>query len=216
MKSVLVIGMGKFGTFLAQKMSEMGNEVMVVDKSPEVAAELSHIFGNVLIGDCTKREVLDELNIDNYDVCFVAIDEDFQSSLEITCLLHEMGARCIVSKTSRETQEKFLKLVGADEVIYPDKDSAEKTAMKYHAKNVLDYIPISGDDDIYELPIIEEWVGKTIEQINVRRVYKFTILAVKKANEVIPSPMPSYAFVEGDHILIFGKQSDVLKFDKKI
>lgn len=216
MKSVLIIGMGKFGTFLAEKLTELGDEVLIVDKDPETATELAHKFGNIQIGDCTKREVLEELDVKSFDACFVAIDEDFQSSLEITSLLHELGASCIVSKTGRETQEKFLKVFGAHEVVYPDKDSAEKTAIKYHAKHVVEYIPLSGDHNIYELPIVEDWVGKSIEQINVRKIYRINIVAVKKQDDLVPSPIPSYVFEEGDHILVIGKQADVFKLDKKI
>lgn len=208
--------MGKFGTFLATELDKLGDEVMIVDKDPEVAAELVHKFENIQIADCTKREVLEELNVKDYDVCFVAIDEDFQSSLEITSLLSELGAKCIVSKTSRESQEKFLLKFGANEVVYPDKDSAEKTAVKYHARNVVEYIPIGNDYNIYEMPIPDNWVGKSILDLDVRKAYKINVLAIKKGEDVVPAPLPAYVFEENDHVLIMGKQIDVLKLDKKI
>ncbi|MEG1528151.1 MAG: TrkA family potassium uptake protein [Clostridia bacterium] len=216
MKSILVIGMGKFGTYLATKLQELNNDILVIDNNPLIIEELASKFPNAQIGDCTKPEVLETLDIPSFDVCFVAIDENFQSSLEITSLLSEMGAKCVVSKASRGTQEKFLKRNGATEVVFPDKDIAERMAVRYSANNIYDCIHLSGDHSIYELPINELWVGKTIQIVDVRKIYGINILAIKQGDNVIPSPLPSYIFKSHDHIIVLGKQQNVLKLDSKL
>ena len=143
MKSVLVIGMGRFGQHLADEMLARGNEVMIVDEDPHRVEALAHRFTDAQIGDCTNVEVLRSLGVSNFDVCFVAIGENFQSSLEISLLLKELGAKKVVSKANKEIQAKFLLRNGADEVVYPDRDIAVKTAIKYSANHVLDYVGLA-------------------------------------------------------------------------
>jgi len=126
MKSILVIGMGRLGRHFATKMLALGNDVMIVDKDDSTIEQFSSIFTDSQIGDCRQEGVLRALGINNFDLCFVAIGEDFQASLEITSMLKDLGANYIVSKAREDRQAKFLKLVGANEVVYPEKEIAEK------------------------------------------------------------------------------------------
>ncbi len=216
MKSILIIGMGNFGKFLAYKLLELQNDVMVIDKDAQIIEEVAPIFTNAHIGDCTREDVLASIGVDSFDVCVVAIDENFQSSLEITSLLKEMGAKWVVSKSSRDRQAKFLTNIGADEVIYPEKDVAERLAIRLGASKIFDCIPLTHDYSIFEIPVMDEWVGRSIESLNMRKRYNINVLAIKKFKTILPSPMPSYAFLSSDHIIIMGKQEDVVKLSNKM
>ena len=160
MKSVLIIGLGRFGHHLCRNMAELGNEVMIVDQREEVLEDLLPIVTSAKIGDCTNEEVLRSLGVANFDLCFVCIGTNFQSSLEITSLVKEMGARCVISKANRDIHAKFLLKNGADEVIYPDRDIAEKLAVRHSANHVFDYIELTDEYSIYEIPPLTEWLGK--------------------------------------------------------
>lgn len=215
MKSVLIIGMGQFGRFLAEKFLTLGNDIMIVDKNEAIIEEMAPRFTNAQIGDCTNEDVLKALGVSSFDTCFVAIEENFQSSLEITSLLHELGAKKVVSKSSRDIQAKFLLKNGADEVVYPDKDSAERVAVKYSANNVFDYIQLGQGYSIFELPIMKDWIGKSISTLDIRAKYKVNVLAVKQEGK-ISLPTPEYAFLKDDHIVVLGIDSDVKRLTNKL
>ena len=211
MKSFLVIGMGILGSCLAQKMQELGNDVMIIDKDEKRIQELSTIFNDAIAGDCTNPAVLRSIGVNNFDYCFVGIGEDFYASLEITSILKELGAKCVVSKAKRFRQAEFLKKIGADEVFFPEKEIAEKLAVRYNATNIFDYIELTSDCSIFEIPIIPEWVGKTIIDINVRQKYKVNIIAIKNGEQTDPMPLGTYVFKAEDHIVVIGKSSDVFR-----
>lgn len=215
MKNILVIGMGRCGRHLASKMQELGNDVMIVDKDEETIEELSPLFTDSFIGDCTNTAVVRSLGVNNFDVCFVCIGENFQSSLEITALLKDMKAKYVVSKANRDIQARFLKSVGADEVIYPEREIAEKLAVRFNADNVYDYIELTDEYSIFEIPVSSAWVGKTVIEINVRRKYNINIIAIKKNEVLKPLPGGDYVFEANDHLVVIGKSSDVFKLSAK-
>lgn len=216
MKSILIIGMGAFGRHLALKMSELKNDVMIVDKDAAIIDEMSTLVTDAQIGDCTKEDVLRALGVSNFDICFVTIGDTFQSSLEITSLLKDIGAKYVISKASRDIQAKFLLRNGADEVVYPDKDMAEKLAIRCSAKNVLDYFSITKDYSIFEIPIMQDWVGFSIEEVNVRKKYHINILLIKNGNKIMTMPKADYIFKMDDQIIVIGKSEEVLKFTDNI
>lgn len=216
MKSVLIIGMGRMGRHLATKMQELGNEVMVIDKNPEIIEGLSVTYTNESIGDCTNESVIRALGVNNFDICFVSIGDDFQSSLVITSLLKQYGAQLVVAKAKQDIQADLLKKIGADEVVYPEREVAEKLAVRYNSRNVFDFVRLTSEYAIYEIPIRPTWVGCTISEINVRRKYQINIIAVKNQNELSPIPGAEYRFKEQDHIIVIGKSSDVFKVASKM
>ena len=171
MKSILVIGMGRFGTYLALKLTELGNQVMIADKNEDTVNRLAHNFTDAVIGDCSREEVLAEIGINNFDICFVTMGESFQSSLEVTSLLKDMGAKHVVAMSGSEIQSKFLLRNGADEVVYPEKDLAFKTAVRYNADNIFDFIQLGADYGVFEIKVPEEWAGKNLVDANVRKEY---------------------------------------------
>ena len=215
MKSVLIIGMGHMGRHLASKLQALGNEVMIVDKNPDVITALSDRFTDSNICDCTNESIIEALGVDNFDICFVTIGEDFQASLVVTSLLKQYGARMIVSKAKQKIQADLLRKIGADEIVWPEKEIAEKLAMRYNADNIFDYIPLTAEYSIYELPVPAAWVGQSLTELNVRRKYQVTIIAVKHDTALDPNVGPDYRFVQGDHVILIGQSDRVFRLANK-
>lgn len=213
MKSILVIGMGRFGTYLAKRLSEFGNQVMIADKNEDVINRLSPYFVDAIIGDCSREEVLREIGVDNFDICFVTMGESFQPSLEVTALLKDMGAKYVVSMSGSEIQSKFLLRNGADEVIYPQMDMAYKAAVKFNADNIFDFIKLGNDYGVFEVRVPREWVGKDVVEADIRKEYDLNVLAVKKGGTSTVFMATDYVFEEGDHVIVAGpfKAIDRLK-----
>jgi trk system potassium uptake protein TrkA len=204
MKSILIIGMGRFGHHLAANFLEHDHDVMIVDEDEEKLADMVPYATSTRIGDCTNEEVLKSIGVRNFDVVFVCIGTNFQSSLEITSLAKELGAKRVVSKATRDIQAKFLLRNGADEVIYPDKDIAEKWAERYSLDNLFDYIDLPGAFGIYEVPPLKEWVGRSIRESDIAAKHKISILGIKKKHEEEMSVMPSadYIIRDTDHLMV--------------
>ena len=204
MKSILIIGMGRFGHHLAANFLEHDHDVMIVDEDEEKLADMVPYATSTRIGDCTNEEVLKSIGVRNFDVVFVCIGTNFQSSLEITSLAKELGAKRVVSKATRDIQAKFLLRNGADEVIYPDKDIAENWAERYSLDNLFDYIDLPGAFGIYEVPPLKEWVGRSIRESDIAAKHKISILGIKKKHEEEMSVMPSadYIIRDTDHLMV--------------
>lgn len=216
MKSLLVIGLGRFGRHLALKLMELGNEVMIIDKDEEVVEKVAPFVTASRIGDCQDEQVLDELGVANFDICFVCISNDFQGSLEVTYLLKELGALHIVSRADRDAQTKFLQKIGADEVIHPEKEMAQRAAVKYSARNSFEYIELTPEYVICEIQVPNTWVGKTVSQIDVRLKYNVNIIGIKNGEVITPFVSPNHVFLKDEHIVIAGAKKDGLKLtDKK-
>ncbi len=215
MKSVLIIGMGRTGRHLANKLQELGNEVMIVDKDPDLIESFSDRFTDASVCDCTNTAIIEALGVDNFDICFVTIGEDFQSSLVVTSLLKQHGARLIVSCAKQDIQADLLKKIGADEIVRPEREIAEKLAVRYSADNVFDFIPLTAEYSIYELPVPAAWVGRTLVELNVRRKYQVNIIAVKHGAGLDPNVAPDYCFRATDHIVLIGKSDEVFKLAAK-
>lgn len=216
MKSILMIGMGKFGHHLCINLARLGNEIMVVDEKEEVLEDLLPVVTNAKIGDCTNEEVLKSLGIGNFDLCFVCIGTNFQSSLEITSLVKELGAKYVISKANRDIHAKFLLRNGADEVIYPDRDIAEKLAVRVSANHVFDYIELTDEYSIYEIPMIDGWAGKTIGEVDIRAKYHVNVLGTKKNGKLDLLPGANYVLGSDEHIMVLGRKEDVDKILKHI
>ena len=215
MKSILIIGMGRFGRSLADKLLELGNDIMIVDKREEIIEELAPRFTNALIGDATNLSVLKSLGVNNFDVCFVAIGENFQSSLEVTSQLKELGAKYVVSKASSELQAKFLSRCGADEVTYPERDMAEKLAIRFNADNIFDYVEISSEFGVFEIAVPNSWVGNTVLSTKARQAHNINIIAIKKGGVLKMLTGADYVFQKQDHIVLIGTADDVFRITNR-
>lgn len=211
MKSILLIGLGRFGKHIAMKLHELNHEVMAIDKQEERVEEVIPFVTNAQIGDSMNEAFLRSLGVGNFDVCIVAIGNDFQSSLETTSLLKELGAKMVVSRAGRDVQAKFLLRNGADEIVYPEKQLANWTAIRYSSDHIFDYIALDNDYAIFEIEIPNNWIGHTVGEINIRRKYNINIMAVKKNGKLDLTVTPDTRFMEGEALLVLGKNRDIQK-----
>ena len=211
MKSILLIGLGRFGKHVAMKLWELNHQVMAVDHKESRVQEVLSYVTNAQIGDSTSEEFLRSLGVDNYDVCIVGIGNDFQSSLETTSLLKELGARMVVSRAATDVQEKFLLRNGADEVVYPEKQMARWAAIRYSASHVLDYIELDSENAIFEISIPQSWIGKTVGQLDIRKKYSINILGMKYGSKLDSFITPDTLLSEEKSLMVMGTYKDIQK-----
>ena len=211
MKSILLIGLGRFGKHIAMKLHELNHEVMAIDKQEERVEDVLPYVTNAQIGDSMNEAFLRSLGVGNYDVCIVAIGNDFQSSLETTSLLKELGAKMVVSRAARDVHAKFLLRNGADEIVYPEKQLATWTAIRYSSDHILDYIELDDDCAIFEIAVPEAWVGKTVGEMNIRRKYNINIMALKRDGKLELTITPDTRFTDGEAMLVLGNNRDMQK-----
>lgn len=211
MKSVLIIGLGNFGLQLAKKVHELGHQVLAIDKNEERVNESLPYVNDAMIGDSTNETFLKSLGINNFDVCIVTIGNDFQSSLETTSLLKELGGKLVIARANRDVQEKFLLRNGADQVVNPEKQIAKWTAIRYTSDNILDYIELDGSHAILEVLMPDSWIGKSVREVDIRKKYGINILAIKENEEMNLNISPDLIFKEGETLLVLGEQKLIQK-----
>ena len=211
MKSILLIGLNRFGSLLAKRFYELGHQVMAVDWDEERVNFILPYVTDAQIGDSTNEAFLRSLGISNYDLCMVTIGSDFQNSLETTSLLKELGGKYIVSRADRERQAKFLLRNGADEVINPDKQIAEWAAIKYTSNHIIDYVKLDEEHAIFEVPVPKDWEGKSIGRINIRKKYGINILAVKENGSMNYTVLPENILTRDKSILVLGELKAIQK-----
>ena len=212
MKSVLLIGLGRCGRYVAQKLQELHHEVLAVDKSEQRVNDALPLVTHAQIGDATKEAFIASLGVRNFDLCIVAIGDDFQSSLEATALLKEAGAPFVLSRATQDVHAKFLLRNGADDVIYLEKQMAAWAAVRYTSDHIFDYVELTPEYSIFETAIPASWVGKTVVELAVRQRYHVNILAIKHADIVEPLPGPNHRFGADETIFILGSNRDIQKF----
>ena len=211
MKSILLIGIGRFGKHIAMDLHRLNHQVMVVDDNEDRINELLPYVTNAQIGDSTNRDFLESLGVNNFDVCFVAIGKDFQSSLETTCTLKELGAKLVVSRAASDVHAKFLLRNGADEVIYPEKQIAKWASIRYSSDHILDYIELDESHAIFEVSVPKDWVGKSILQLEVRRKYNINIMGIKQGGRMNVSVSPDTLLTEDITLLVLGEYKALQK-----
>ncbi len=211
MKSMLVIGLGRFGTNLAMMLMELGNEVMVVDRDEETVDQIADHVTRAKIGDCMDEDVLRELGVSNFDVCFVCISEDFQSSLEITSMLKDLGAPRVVSKSDRDIHEKFLLKIGADEVVHPERDMAQRAAVRYSSESIFDYFELTPEYAIFEIEVLPEWVGRPLRELDLRSKYNINVIGTKHGHKIVPITNPDRIFSKGERIFVAGSKTTIVQ-----
>ena len=214
MKSILVIGLGRFGRHMAKKFSEQNNDVMAIDINEERINNVLSVVTNALIGDATNEQFMETIGVRDFDLCVVAIGDNFQSSLETTALLKDLGAKFVLARASRDVHAKFLLRNGAGDVIYTEKETAERLAVKYGSDNIFNYIELNDEYSIYEIAVPSSWLNKSILKVNVRSKYGISILATKQGNNIYPLPKPEHVFTDSESLMILGKNEDVSRFIK--
>lgn len=214
MKSILIIGLGRFGRHMAKKFSEQNNDVMAIDINEERINNVLSVVTNALIGDATNEQFMETIGVRDFDLCVVAIGDNFQSSLETTALLKDLGAKFVLARASRDVHAKFLLRNGADDVIYTEKETAERLAVKYGSDNIFNYIELNDEYSIYEIAVPSSWLNKSILKVNVRSKYGISILATKQGNNIYPLPKPEHVFTDSESLMILGNNEDVSRFIK--
>lgn len=213
-RSFLIVGLGRFGKHMAKSLTRQNNEVLAIDIDEDrVNAALKYVT-DAQIGDATDPQFIEELGVNNFDVCIVAIGDNFQSSLESTCLLKEMGAKYVFARANRDIHKKFLLRNGADEVIYAERDTAERFAMRFGLEGITDYFKLNDEYAIYEVSVPESWIGKTIIEKNVRQKYNINVLAVKNGDIFDALPGPDHVFRGDENLLVLGNRESIKKMMK--
>lgn len=211
MKSILLIGLGRFGRHIAMKINEMRHQIMAVDKNEKRVDAVLPFVTNAQIGDATNEGFIESLGVRNFDVCIVAIGDDFQSSLETTALLKELGAKKVISRAARDVHAKFLLRNGADEIVYPERQLADWTAIRCTSDHILDYIELDSDHAIFEIDVPEKWVGKTVVEADVRKKHGVNIMAIKCDGKMNLNFEPQTKFKQNDTILVLGDIKNIQK-----
>ena len=212
MKNILLIGLGRFGRHLAVELNELGHEIMAVDDDEDRVNEILPYVTNAQIGDSTNADFLKSLGIGNFDICFVTISANFENSLETTSLLKELGAKIVISRAERDIQKKFLLRNGADQVVYPERQVAKWASIRYTADHILDYMEIDASHAIFEAEVPEEWLGKTIGELDVRRKYNINIIAVKDKGGVNIALSTDTLLKQDATILVIGEHKAIKRW----
>lgn len=211
MKSILLVGAGQFGMHLARKLYDLGHEIMAVDTKEERVDSVLPYAASAQIGDASSYDFLETLGVSDFDVCFVTIGDDFQDSLETTSLLKELGAKMVVARASNDVHAKFLLRNGADQIVYPEKQTADWAAVKCSTEHVLDYMELGGDFAVYEVEVPYSWIGKTIGDLDVRRKHNINILGKKENGRLDITISPATTFHSGETILVLTTKKDFCK-----
>ena len=211
MKAILLIGLGRFGRHIAIKLDELNHQVMAVDNNESRVEAVLPYVRNAQIGDATNEDFIRSLGVRNFDVCIVAIGDNFQSSLETTSLLKELGAKMVVSRAARDVHAKFLLRNGADEVVYPEKQLASWTAIRYSADHIFDYVELDEEHGIFEISIPDAWIGKTVGELDIRKKYNVNIMALR-CNGVLDMNIASETLLGDDQtMLVLGNIKNIQK-----
>lgn len=209
MKSILLIGLGRFGRHVAIKLHELRHQVMAVDWREECVEAVLPYVTSAQIGDSKNEEFMSSLGVRNFDVCIVAIGDDFQSSLETTSLLKDLGARFVVARAARDVHAKFLLRNGADEIVYPEKQLAAWTAIRYSSDHIFDYIELNADHAIVEVAVPEAWAGRTVGDLDVRRKYGLNVLAVKRQGKMNANVASDTMLLRDETVLVLGSNQAI-------
>lgn len=211
MKSYLVIGLGRFGAEVSRRLCELGCEVLAVDNSSELVQQISSDVTHAVVADARDKEVLRALGARNFDCAIVAIGGSLADSVLATMNVKELGVSKVVCKAHDETHRQVLMKLGADQVVIPEQENAARLARSLSSHNVLDYIELSSDYGIIEVPAPKSWVGRSLKELNVRAKLGVNILAVKQGRNINVSPAADYAIADKDVMVVLG---DTLALEK--
>lgn len=211
MKSFAVIGCGRFGSSVAKNLFELENEVLVIDKDPNIVEDISEYVTRAVKVDARQKTELMKLGLDKYDVVIISIGSNMEASIVATLLVAELGAKNIVAQAQSELHGRILKRNGADKVIFPEMDMGARIAHNLTSSNILDYIQLSPDFSILEISVLDSWDGKSLSELKLRNKYGINVIAVKRDDEVIAAPVPDFVLNKYDIIVIIGDTENINK-----
>ncbi len=204
MKSYVVVGLGRFGYETARQLSRLGCEVLAIDLKSDLIQQISNDVTHAVVGDSRDKEVLRTLGVGEFDCAVIAIGDDLATSVLVTMNMKELGVPYLVCKAYDDTHRQVLKKLGADRVVIPEQENAARLAKSLSSTNLLDYIELSEEYSIVELPAPRSWVGKTLKELNVRARLGVNILAVRRDSKMDVSPAADFSFRDGDVVVVLG------------
>lgn len=204
MKSYLVVGLGRFGSEVARQLYAQGNEVLVVDTRADLVQQIANDVTHAVVGNAQDKEVLRALGVGSFDCAVVAIGDSLADSVLATMNLKELGVPKIICKAYDETHRKVMMKLGADQVVIPEQEIAARLARSLTSGNVLDYIELSEDYGIIEVPVPAKWIGKTLKELDVRAKMGINIIAIERNEKISAFPAGDYCFASGDVIVVLG------------
>jgi K+ transport systems, NAD-binding component len=212
-RSFCIIGLGRFGMTLTMTLAQMGHQVMVIDIDADTINTIADIVDNAVIGDATNETVLRNSGVKDYDVVVISLSEEMDDSILLTLMLKDLGAKYVIARANSDPHKRILEKIGADRVIFPEKDMGEKVAYMLGNSNVIEYIEFTSDYCIVEINVPHQWVGKNIIDLAVRRKYGVNIIAVTNHNDgkVHIAPSPQREFIEGDLVTLMGENEIINK-----
>ena len=211
MKNILIIGAGRFGYHVAKELSNFNTQILAIDVDEVSLQKVSEYVSKTIIGDASDLEFLKTIGVNNFDNCIVTISDNFQASLETVLNLKELGAKKITARASKESQNSLLKKIGADLVVYPEKQLAKWTALHVGTDSIYDYMELDNNYGIYEVSIPKIWDGKTLAELDLRKQYKINIIGVKIHDEINIVLGPNFVLKEGLNVIILAKEEDMNK-----
>lgn len=213
MKSFAVIGCGRFGTTIAKTLSDLGNEVLAVDRDQEAVSELSDCVTYAVQADVMDDTALKELGLSNFDVAIISIGSNLEASVMSTLLAKEMGVSIVIAKAHSELHGKVLEKIGADKIIYPERDMASRVAHNLTSRNILDYIELSSDYSILEVTALDKWKNKSLNDLNLRNKYGVNVIAIRNQEGINISPTSEDIIKENDVLVIIGRNEEIKNRD---
>lgn len=214
MKSCVVIGLGRFGREAARRLCELGCEVLAVDNSSDLVQQISNDVTQAVVADGKDKDVLRALGVRDFDCAIVAIGDNLADSVLVTMNLKELGLPRIICKASDETHRQVLKKLGADQVVIPEQENASRLAKSLASKNVLDYIELSEDYGIVEVPAPAPWLEKSLIELNVRAKLGVNILAVRRGGDITVSPAADFRILQEDVLVVLGDNAAINAMQK--
>lgn len=217
MKSFCIIGLGKFGTALAVRLAEEGNQVMIMDTDADKVSALADITTNAVIGDATNENMLRASGVSDYDCAVVCFTGNINQNVLLTIMLKELGIKRVVARACNDGHRKVLEHIGANTIVYPERDMGEKLAFMLTKDNVTEYIEFSGYK-LIEMKVPDEWSGQNLIDLDVRRKYGINVIAVTRAGDdaiADVSPAPTRLFSKGEKMSVIGADKDIEKLMKQ-
>lgn len=215
MKQFAVIGCGRFGSSVARTLYGLGYDVLAIDENEDVIQNISDFVTHAVQADATDEASIKSLGIRNFDVAVITIGSDIQSSILITLIVKELGVKYVVAKAQNELHAKVLYKIGADRVVFPERDMGVRVAHNLVSSNILDYIELAPDYSIVEIAALRDWEGKTLSELNMRARYGINVMAIKHGTEINISPNALDVIRKDDVLVVIGHNDDVQKLENK-
>ncbi|EGO62398.1 potassium channel family protein [Acetonema longum] len=215
-KQFAVIGLGRFGSSVAKTLHQLGYEVLAIDSNEETVQKFADEVTHVAIADTTDANSLKALGIRNFDVVVVAIGEDVQANVLTTLVVKELGVHYIIAKARNELHGKMLEKIGADKIVYPERDMGQRVAHNLVSTNVLDYVELSPNLGLVEVRIPRKFIGQSLAEVNLRATYGVNVVAIKRGQQLIVSPRPDEKMNDNDILIVVGDTSGIQRLESNV